>query len=332
MATDAPEARAERDGEDEPQARAERDAEDPADDATDTDAPHPSFEAYAAESPPQAAVGAPGKDGVLELRFAPTSDGTKLVHDYATVPFHVSGTLGHDPHPAAETVFLQSPTGGIAQGDRHDVTIAVEDDAVAHVSTQSSTKVQSMNANYAAADTTLSVGPGGHLDYVPEPTILHADSRYYQDLTLDLDAGATAVLADVVVPGRLARGERFEFERYLSRVRAEGPDGLLFEDATHLTPADGDPTAPGVLGEFTVYGTLFVVAPDSDAAALSDALHETVTDADARAGATALPNGAGVAVRALADRAETVQSTLHAAWDDARRDLLDAPAPSGRKY
>jgi urease accessory protein len=115
-------------------------------------------------------------------------------------------------------------------------------------------------------------------------------------------------------------------------VRGTGPDGLLFEDATHLTPADSDPTAPGVLGEFTVYGTAFVLAPDHDRSDLSDALHAVVTGGEARAGATALPNGAGVAVRALGDRAETVQATLHAAWDHARQELLDAPAPSGRKY
>ncbi|MBX0295227.1 urease accessory protein UreD [Haloarcula nitratireducens] len=302
-------------------------------DRTDAaDAPHPAFEGYAAESPPQAAVGAPGKDGVLKLTFAPTSGGTALVHDYATVPFHVSGTLAHDPHPDAATVFVQSPTGGVAQGDRHDVAISVEGNATAHVSTQSSTKVQSMTHNYAAAGASLSVGRGGHLDYVPEPTILHADARYSQDLTLSLDAGATAVLGDIVVPGRLARGERFEFERYLSRVRAEGPNGPLFEDATHLAPGESDPAAPGVLGEFAVYGTLFVVAPGTDAAGTSDELHAVVTDCEARAGATALPNGAGVAVRALGDRAETVQSALHAAWDSARRDLVGAPAPSGRKY
>ncbi|WP_058991794.1 urease accessory protein UreD [Haloarcula sp. CBA1127] len=296
------------------------------------DAPHPAFEGYATEAVPQAAVGSPGKDGVLELTFERTAEGTTLVHDYATVPFHITGTLGHDPLPEADTVFIQSPTGGVAQGDRHDVSITVGDEAVAHVSTQSSTKVQTMTCNYAAADTTLRVGAGGHLDYVPEPTILHADSRYLQELSVDLAPGATAVVSDVVVPGRLARGERFEFERYLSRVRGTGPDGLLFEDATHLTPADDDPTAPGVLGEFTVYGTTFVLAPDHDEAELSDALHAVVTDSDARAGATALPNGAGVAVRALGDRAETVQSTLHAAWDHTRTELLDTAAPSGRKY
>ena len=311
----------------------EVDAETEREEGADEDV-HPAFEGYAAEPLPQAAVGAPGKDGVLELRFAPTAGGTKLVHDYATVPFHISGTLGHDPHPDAETVFLQSPTGGIAQGDRHDIDIVVEDDAVAHVSTQSSTKVQSMNGNYAAADTALSVGAGGHLDYVPEPTILHADARYLQELTLDLAESATAVLGDIVVPGRLARGEIFEFERFLSTVTVSGPDGLLFEDATHLTPAETDPTAPGVLGEFTVYGTLFVVAPGTDTDSLSDRLHEAVADGEgeARAGATALPNDAGVAVRALGDRAETAQASLQAAWTEAREELLGAPAPDGRKY
>jgi len=310
----------------------ERDQSDVAvNDATGS-VPHPAFEGYAAEPVPQAPVGAPGKDGRLELRFAAGRDGTDLIHDYATVPFHVSGTLGHDPHPEAETVFVQSPTGGVAQGDRHDVTVTVDADAVAHVSTGSSTKVQTMTRNYAAAETRLSVGAGGHLDYVPEPTILHEGARYCRQTTLDVSAGGTAVLADVVVPGRLARGERFDFERYFSRIRATGPGGMLFEDATHLAPGATDPTAPGVLGEFTVYGTAFVVAPERATGAMSDDLHAVVDDAPARAGATELPNGAGVVVRALGDRAETVQTTIDAAWDRARRALLDAPAPAGRRY
>lgn len=300
--------------------------------AADHDAPHASFEPYAAESVPQAAVGAPGKDGVLELDFDLTTDGTALVRDYATVPFHVSGTLDHDPHPDAETVFVQSPTGGVAQGDRLEVTVDVGEGAVAHVSTGSSRKVQSMTRNYAAETTRLSVGADGHLDYVPEPTILHADARFHRTLDLSVAAGGSAVVSDVVVPGRLARGERFAFERYRARVRAHGPDGLLFADTTHLAPATADPRVPGVMGEFDVVGTTFVVAPDHGAAALADACHAAATEGPARAGATRLPNAAGVLVRALGDRAETVRASLAAAWDRARRDLADAPAPSGRRY
>lgn len=294
------------------------------------DAPHPSFEGYAAEAPPSAPVGAPGKDGVLELAFRREGDATVLAHDYATAPFHVSGTLGHDPHPAAETVCLQSPTGGLAQGDRLDAALDVGADAVAHVTTQSATKVQSMTHNYAASEASLAVESGGHLDYVPEPTILHEGARYHQAVSLDVAAGGSAVVADVAVPGRLARGERFDFERCVSRVSATGPDGLLFEDATHLAPEDADPSAPGVLGEFAVYGSLFIVAPARDAGALSDRLHECVADGPARTAATALPNGAGVVVRALSDRADHATEALHAGWTEARETLVGAPAPPRR--
>jgi len=295
-----------------------------------TDVPR-AFESYATEEIPQAPAGAPGKDGRLDLEFAQCNGETRLVRDFARAPFHISGTLDSDPLSEAATVYSQSPTGGIAQGDRHDITVAVGADAVAHVSTQSATKVYSMDHNYAHADVSLSVGSGGHLDYVPEPTILHERSRLYQSLTLDVAADGSAVVGEIVVPGRLAREEVFEFERYLSRVRIRGPDRLLATDAAHLQPGDRSPQSPGVLGGDNVYGTLFVVAPAADETTLSDDVHEAVAEHTPTAGATALPNGAGVVVRALGETSEPVRETLHAAWSRARNSLIGAPAPERRK-
>jgi len=325
------------------------------------DHPHPAFAAYAEESLPGAGVGAAGKDGRLDLAFAREGEETRLVRDLARVPFHVSGTLGHDPHPAGETVFVQSPSGGVAQGDRHDISVAAGPDAVAHVTTSSATKVLSMERNYAASEVALSVSGAGHLDYVPAPTILHPDARYGQGTTVDLAPDATAVVGEVMVPGRLARGERFDFERYASTVEVRSEGELLVADATHLAPGadDGpDPAAPGVLGEFAVFGTLYVLAPGRDAAALADRLHDAVTTgsgevvaedagtgtdeatgdpddstdpAEIEAGATHLPNGAGVLVRALGHRTGPVTDSLHAAWDAARQELLDVGAPADRR-
>lgn len=293
------------------------------------DVPHPAFEIYCGETVPQASPGTPGKDGRLELEFARSDGETRLVREFSRAPFHVSGTLDHDPIDGAATVYTQSPTGGIAQGDRREIDVSVGSGGVAHVSTGSATKVFSMETNYARSDVSLSVGSGGHLDYVPGATILHEDARFCRSLGLTVAREASAVLGDIVVPGRLARGEIFDFERYFSRVRIRGPDGLLAEDTTHLQPGEHSPQAPGVLGESTVYGTLFVVAPAVEAQTLSETLHERV--ADRTAGATALPNGAGVLVRALGDTAEEVREGLRAAWDTARRKLLGAPAPPRRK-
>jgi urease accessory protein len=297
----------------------------------------PGFEPYAGETVPQAPAGAPGKDGRLELDFARAEGKTCLVREFARAPFHVSGTLDHDPLAEAATVYVQSPTGGVAQGDRRSVEVTVGPDAVAGVANGSATKVFSMEANYARTDVSLSVGARGHLEYVPGTTILHADARLCRSLTLEVAPDASAVLGEVIVPGRLARGEAFAFDRYVSRVRIRGPDGLLAEDATRLQPADWSPRAPGVLGDATVLGTLFVVAPAADGDRLTDAVHERIAGVDgasadgSAAGATALPNDAGAVVRVLGDTAEDVRERLRAAWDRARRDLLGAPAPPRRK-
>lgn len=294
---------------------------------------HPAFEQYAGETVPSAGVGAAGKVGELDLAFAVEGATTRLVRDYARVPFHLSGTLGHDPHPTAETVYIQSPSGGIAQGDRHHLEIRVDDDAVASVSTGSSTKVLSMERNYGAVDAALDVGVGGHLDYVPEPLILHVNARYCQRFSVTLQENASAIVSDIVVPGRLARGERFAFDRYASRLRVHRNGEVLVADDTHLHPAgDRGLSVLGVLEDFDVYGTLYVLAPDEAVADLADAIHETVVSADSgEAGATVLPNEAGVAVRSLGHRADVVRETLHAAWDVARRHLIGSDAPERRQ-
>jgi urease accessory protein len=113
---------------------------------------------------------------------------------------------------------------------------------------------------------------------------------------------------------------------------------LLFEDATSLGSADGESTSPGVLGEHTVFGSLYVVVPGgtrldggTDALReLADAIDERAATGDAHAGATTLPNDAGVLVRALGETSEPVTDALWRAWDRARRPLFDVSAPEVR--
>ncbi len=292
--------------------------------------PLAAFEAYEAEPIPQAAAGSTGKEGELSLRFGADGDGrTRLVKDYATVPFHLPGGLTHDEQvPDLATVYVQSPTGGIAQGDRHEVTVTVEPDARAHVTTQSAEKVLRMERNCARTDVSLTVEDGGYLEYLPEPTILYPDARYRRETTLTVSENATALVGEIVVAGRLARGEAFEFDRLYSRLTVEGPDGLLAQDTTDIDPLANDPQRAGVVGDYPVLGTLYVVGHP----ALSDRLHDRVAAVDGvRGGATRLPNDAGVLVRALGDRPRAVAGALDEAWAATRQAELGSDVPVRRK-
>jgi urease accessory protein len=289
------------------------------------------FDSYRDEATPQAGARTVGKDGVLEARFAARDGETYLAHDFTRTPCHLAGTVTlDDPLSGIATAYIQTPSGGIAQGDSHQMKIEVGPEAHARVNTQSATKVFSMDHNYGRMQVDLSVADGGYLEYLPDPTILHQGSRYAATCTLDVAAGATALVGDVVVPGRLAHEEAFTYDRYYSQFEARTPDGLAASDTVHLS--DDDPRRPGVFGEYTVLGSLYAVSPALDAAAVSDRIHERVVREELRAGATTLPNDSGILVRLLGHRPPDVTDALSDAWSEMREILFGVETPKPRKY
>lgn len=310
----------------------------------------PKFVEYAAEELDQIPAGAVGKDGVLEARFAGGPDGTRMLRDLSRVPFHHTGAMAHDPCDGMASLCVQTPTGGVVQGDRHRLSIEADDGALASVTTQGATKVHSMNANFAHLGVELDATGGSYLEYVTDPTILNRDSRCFQTIDVRVDPESTILFTDVLVPDGLSDHDPFSFDRFHSRVTAECAGRRLLTDTVVLDPDDRDPRSPGVFGEFAVVGTLYAVSPAADAAALADAVYERLerdrtdhTDdpdadgggdptGDVLAGTSTLADDAGITVRILGDRATDVEAAIEAAWDQLRRKLVDAPVPDLRKY
>src|SRR5262249_7522820 len=147
------------------------------------------------------------------------------------------------------------------------------------------------------------VAGGARLCYLPRPTILQAGAAYRQRLEVGLGRGALALVGDVVVPGRLASGESFavaELDASLAVRRVGGT--LLVAERQRLAPAERDPLALGALpGGEVVLASLFVLAPGRDLTSLGDAVAARLPTS---AGVTALPNEAGLLVRALLANAQ----------------------------
>jgi urease accessory protein len=275
----------------------------------------PPFDAYDAEPVPQAPAGGPGKDGVLRATVATDSTGrTYLAHDHVRVPFHHTGLLRRDGPP---TLCVQSPTGGVAQGDRHRLSLDARAGARVRVTAGAATKVLEMERNYGSTRASVTARAGSTVEWCPKPTIVHADARYLQDTRVAVDPTAAAFVWEVLVPGRLARGERFDFERVVSRTVVRRDGDVAFRDVTDLCGDEAD--RPGLLGDRSVVAAAYAVPrADRDAPELADRLHAAVTDApDVDAGVSTLPDDAGAFVRVLADRApdavdalETVRETF----------------------
>ncbi|MGW0809886.1 urease accessory protein UreD [Nonomuraea sp. NPDC002799] len=274
-------------------------------------------------------VGSPGKVGVLELAFERRGGRSELTGHYQKTPLQIMRPLYHDPaRPDLPHVIVMSTGGGIVQGDRYRIDVTCGANTAVHLTTQAATKIYRMEQDYATQLISLSAGPGAYLEHLPGPAIPFAGSRFYQRTQLTVGPGATAILGDSMLAGRLARGERHAYTTYCSDLDVTGPDGgLLFADPVRLTPAHSPVTGPAMFGDHGVLSTLYVITTAVPADDLAAALHAAVSGSGLAGGASVLPHGAGAWARLLGPESPHVSATMHHLRDLARH-LTHAPAHS----
>jgi urease accessory protein len=278
-------------------------------------------------------VGAPGKVGVLELALARHGGTTRVEHQHQRPPLHVYRPIHLDENlPGMAFVFVQQFGDGFVQGDRCRIDVDCGPDAAAHLTTQAATNVYRAERNFATQLVNLRVARGAVLEYLPDPVVPFAGSRFFQRLRLTIDPDATAVLGEVLLPGRVARGELHAYDVYWSETEAFAPDGrLLFADVLRLCPAEGGPSSLGLLGGRDVIATLYVASRRRESGELVELLRQTLVGNEVLAGVSELPNGCGVSVRLLGFTSKAVRAALRTAWSVVRVALLGAPVPDLRK-
>ena len=279
-------------------------------------------------------VGAAGKLGALELSLARRGATTRVEHHYQRAPLHVYRPIHLDEHlPGMAFVFVQQFGDGYVDGDRCRIDIDCGPDAAVHVTTQAATNVYRAEQNFAAQLVNLHTGPGTVLEYLPDAVVPFSGSRFFQRTCLTADPDSTVILGEIVLPGRVARGELHAYQLYRAETLALKPDGtLLFADMLRLCPGEGDGLRSlGLLGGQDVVATLFVVTRQTGADELVALLRDALAGEDLLAGVSELPNGCGVSARLLGSTSKTVRAALTKAWNSVRLTLLDAPAPDLRK-
>ena len=251
---------------------------------------------------------------------------------------HTEGTLKAmrvhhlDPAlPAMAFLTIASPGGGVLQGDRLEVEISVEGGAQLHVGTTSATRIYTMPQAHAEARTRFVVANGAYAEFVPDPFMPYAGSRFAGfSRHVVADEGAL-VLAEVVGPGRQARGESLAYESWRSETEVRRPDGrLLFRDTTRLCPADGL-VAPGMLGGGLAIGSLYAISAGLNASIFESVMARCVEQGLA-AGCSELPSSAGCWFRVLAHDAPTAHDAVTSAWALARTRLVGSKPPAARRY
>jgi urease accessory protein len=284
------------------------------------------------DEPKQLPSGSFGKTPFLRLGFDPRGDRSILTTLHRRAPFIVQQALYWDEGmPGLPCVCMISNAGGVLQGDRNRIEIDLAPGARAHVTTQSATRIQEMDANHATQTQTIRLGAGSYLEYIPHPVIPHRGSRFAQETLIEIDSTATLIYSEVLMPGRkhYGAGEIFAYDLFSSLVRATGPDGrLLFTEKFVIEPDRAPVDRLGIMGPFHVFGNLIILAPKS----VTDTLFEEAApvydeEAGVAFGASRLPNDAGLIVKALGMESAPVVAALRVFWARARLAATGATLP-----
>ncbi len=275
-----------------------------------------------------------GRIGDLTLDYRRRGDETVLVRSRCSSPWHFSPPIRLDD-TACVYQPLVNPSGGLVAGDRLSLRATLGPRTHVLFSTPSANRVYRSAAGFAEQSAEITVEEGATLEWVPEPTIPFAGSRYRQRLNVRLARGATALVWDALASGRVARGERWAFAALDNDVR------IAFEDRGRLI--ERSRVAPGrwrrsgmPVAAWNYAGTLLIaggaLGPErlrSLEGRMAAMVDECPGDLLGGVSSQDMP---GLAVKLVANTAPALDEALHRLWGAARQCLWDLPAPRWRKY
>ncbi len=196
--------------------------------------------------PQHLGVGKSGKVGILRLKLEsdPGTGKTVIREQYCRVPLFIQRAIYlEETLPEMAYVYIISPSGGILQGDRYSIDITLSNNALAHVTTQGATRIYKMEKNYGTQIVNIKVGEGSYLEYIPDQIIPFRNSRFYQEVELSVHDNATLIYSETIVPGRVASGEKFEYDIcYIKTIARSHLGNHRFIDIIKLEPKKEDLT------------------------------------------------------------------------------------------
>jgi urease accessory protein len=248
------------------------------------------------------------------VRAFPVSDGAALVH-------------------------MHNLSGGVLGGDRLELEVHAGAHARAQLTSTGATRIYRRREGLPPAiqRTSIKVHEHGLLEYLPDPLIPFAGSRYCQDTRIELAEGAGLFWWETVAPGRDAAGEVFAYDLLQISLDLRALDRPIALERLRLEPALRPLSSPARLGPYRYFATFYICRVGVDPARWSALEAELSDEAQRRScagveiwGVSTLP-AHGLVVRALSRSGSAIAAGLPSFWHTARRELYGQAVALPRK-
>ncbi|MCU1772155.1 urease accessory protein UreD [Pseudomonas sp. 13B_3.2_Bac1] len=206
--------------------------------------------------PLSTALFTPSWHAELELAYARFGDCTRPVQRRHLGPLRVQKHLYAEGPEVCQHIIVHPP-GGIAGGDRLNISARVEADAWAQITSPGAAKwYRAAGPAYQQLD--LKVAAGATLEWLPQETIVYSAAQAELSTSIELEGDARLFYWDVVALGRPASGERFDLGHFQAHLDIRRDGRLLWHERQRITGNDGLLDSPIGLDGHPVFATLLV--------------------------------------------------------------------------
>lgn len=201
-------------------------------------------------------------------------------------------------HSQALEAVLINTAGGLTGGDHMQWSADLAPGGHMVLTTQACERIYRSIGGPAFVETRLQVGPGAHLDWLPQETILFAASQLDRRIEIDLGEASSLTAIEAVLLGRDAMGEAALDARLRDNWRVRRNGRLLHAEATRLDGTLAERNGLSLLSGCRAFASVLHVAASADQCAATLARLRAALPPDGRIAASA--NGERLVIRALA--------------------------------
>lgn len=257
----------------------------------------------------------------LELGYARNGDTTRPVMRRHKGPLRVQKHLYAEGPEVCQHIIVHPP-GGIAGGDRLDISVNVATGAWAQLTSPGAAKWYRA-AGPAFQQLKLRVEAGATLEWLPQETIVYSAAQAELSTSIELEGDARLFYWDIIALGRPASGERFDHGHFQSALDIRRDGELIWHERQRVCGNDGLLDSPIGLDGKPVFATLLVSAEIDPQLLEHCREHLGVTSGQVRGDLSQLPGM--LVARCLASEALHARAWLIELW------RLLRPAALGRE-
>lgn len=253
-----------------------------------------------------------GMDGFANIELESDKNSKTFIKKLKTQsPILVQKALYNDfTNPDKAHIYLMSSAGGMLQGDTLKIDIHAKENTNAFVTTQAATKIYKAENRDCQQYIQIFIDKDSILEFLPKQIIPHKDSKFLQDVNVSLEESSTLVYSEIISAGRIAHGEKFDFDSIRMRFNCKDKVGnILFSESSKFEPKNNKTKFNSLFGNQNLYCTIYVISKKID----SDGFTQKINDifkTNPLIGCSQLPNNSGVVIRILSNSIDEINDLV----------------------